>query len=580
MAQRIIIPRLGQTMTEGIVAKWYKKDGEAVAAGDPVYELEYDKSTATIEAKKAGTLRTLVEEGSTVPLGDTVAVVLEAGEKLEDILAQKTYSVANAAKAGGVSAGAPAAPAANKVANADADAIVIGGGPGGYVCAIRMGIHGKKVILIEKDSLGGTCLNRGCIPTKALLQSAETYLACVNAAEFGVNTAGVTFDLNVVDERKKKIVNTLVRGVEGLLKARKVEIVHGAAKLASATSVEVTLDDGSKKTYTAGNIIIAAGSVPSAPPIPGIDGKNVITSNEALDVTDMSGSMIIIGGGVIGMELGTVYAAFGCKVTIVEAMPDILPNMDAEIVKQFRRAIRKTMDIKTGAMVTNIGDEGGLKKVTFKIGDKEDSVTADRVLVAIGRRPATAELNLDAVGVKSERGRIGVNEEFMTSVNGIYCIGDANGKIMLAHAASAQGIDVADRIAGKPVHPGNKHSVVPSCIYTDPEIASVGKTEEQLKNENAEYNVSKFSFRGNGRSLVLGKAEGFVKILSSKKHGEVLGVHIIGPYATELIGECALAMRMECCVEDIAETIHAHPTVGESIMEAAEAGVYGAIHSL
>lgn len=575
MSQRVIIPRLGQTMTEGVVAKWYKKDGDKISAGEDVYELEYDKSTATIQAKKSGIIRLLVSEGSVVPLGDTVAIVLESGETLEEILAQKTYSVANAAKA--IDKPIPVAVSSDKN---DADAIIIGGGPGGYVCAIRLGLHGKKVILVEKAELGGTCLNRGCIPTKALLQSAERYLECMNSAEFGIYAQNVSFDLTAVDARKRKVVNTLVNGVEGLLKARKVEVVHGEACLKDNNTVAVNLNGGGEKVYSAANIIIAAGSEPSMPPIPGIDGKNIITSNEALNLETIPSSMIIIGGGVIGMELGTVYSAFGCKVTIIEAMPEILPNMDAEISKIYRRSIRRIMDVKSGAKVTGITDNGDSKSVTYQIGDRESTANADVVLIAIGRKPCTAALGLDNVGIKSDRGRVSVNDEFMTNITGVYCIGDANGRIMLAHAASAQGIEVADRIAGIAIYAGNKHSIVPSCIYTDPEIASVGKTEEQLKTEGTEYKVCKFSLRANGRALVLGKQEGFVKILASTKHNEILGVHIIGPAATELIAECALAMRLEACAEDIAETIHAHPTVSEAIMEAAEAGLYGPIHSL
>ncbi len=569
MAQRVIIPRLGQTMTEGIVVRWYKQQDEKVAVGDPVYELEYDKAVATVEAKKAGVLKRLVNEGAAVPVGDTIGIILEEGEKLEDIIAQKTFNVVIPDKAD----------SKNKP-EVGAKVIVIGGGPGGYVAAIRLGILGAKVILIEKDKVGGTCLNRGCIPTKALLQSAEVYSACLAAEEFGVEAKNVSFDLAKINARKQKIVNTLVKGVQVLLAARKIEIISGIASFESAHTVLVKLMDGSEKKLTADNIIIATGSVPAKPPISGIDGKNVITSKEALDVSSIPKSMIIIGGGVIGMELGSIYSKFGCKITLLEAMPDILPNIDAEVVKNYRRAVKKLMDIHSGALVSKIEDDEDGKRVIYKIEDKEQSAKADVVLVAIGRRPNLEELNLKAAGIMNERGCVTVDNEFKTNVDGIYCVGDANGKTMLAHAASAQAIDVADRITGNTVSAGNRHDIVPSCIYTHPEIGIVGKTEQQLKLEGVGYKVCKFSLRANGRSLVLGKGDGFVKILAGEKHGEVLGVHIIGPFATELIGECALAMRLECCIEDIAGTIHAHPTVGEAIMEAAETGLFGATHSL
>jgi dihydrolipoamide dehydrogenase len=600
MAQRVIIPRLGQTMTEGTVAKWLAAQDQRVNAGDPVYELEYDKATAVVEAKKSGIFKRLAEEGAKAAVGETVGVILEEGEKLEDILSQKTFTVANSAKAASGSLytqpepekkEAPKAaytpPASfkctgdcprNKPANST-DTIVIGGGPGGYVAALRLALLGAKVTLVEKDTLGGTCLNRGCIPTKALLQSAEMYTACLQAAEFGVKAEQVSFDYSVVCTRRKKTVDALVGGVKGLLKARKVEVISGEAAFEGPHTINVKLSDGTEKKLTADNIIIASGSVPAKPPIPGLDGKNVITSDEALVLESIPESMVIIGGGVIGMELAMVFSSFNCTVTVVEALPEILPGIDGEIAKNYRRIAAKRMAIYSGAAVASVTDAGDAKCVLFNKEGNEQKIEAQYVLVATGRRPETAALQLGAAGIKAERGRITVDDKWRTNIAGVYCIGDANGKTMLAHAASAQGIDAADLIMGH-TPDAKRHRVIPACIYTDPEIASVGRTEEQLKNEGMDYKASKFSFRANGRALTLGKAEGFVKILSDKVHNEVLGVHIMGPNATELIGECALAMRMECCLEELAETIHAHPTLGEAVMEAAEAGLFGAIHSL
>lgn len=456
--------------------------------------------------------------------------------------------------------------------------LVIGGGPGGYVAAMKAAMLGQEVTLVERDHVGGTCLNRGCIPTKAILQSAELYHQMQNSADIGIMAENVRVDLAQVDRRKQNVVNTLVKGVEGLLRARKVTLMPGEASFAAPDLVTVKKSDGSSETIRAEKIIIAAGSKPSAPPIPGIDGKNVITSTEALQVKELPESMIIIGGGVIGMEIGAAYSRFGVKIIVIEALERILPPVDAEISAEYVKQIRGQMEIHTGSRVEKIADKDGKKAVLYTSEGKTCEAIADKVLVCIGRRPDTESLQLEKAGVKTERGAVVVDEEFRTNIPGIWCIGDANAKCMLAHAASAQGIHVAEQIAGKKC--GTRMDLVPSCIYTDPEIASVGMTEEQAKEAGIDYKVGRFPFRGNGRSLILGKGTGFVKIIGDSRYGEILGVHIIGPNATELIAECAVAMHLEACVEDLAETIHAHPTVSESIMEAAESFLGGAIHMI
>ena len=454
--------------------------------------------------------------------------------------------------------------------------LVIGGGPGGYVAAMKAAMLGMEVTLVERDRVGGTCLNRGCIPTKAILHSAELYHQMKNSGDTGVTAENVKLDTVQVNRHKQKIVDTLVRGVESLLRARKVTVVPGEASFIGPDTVSVKKTDGGIETVQAEKIIIAAGSKPSAPPIPGINGKNVITSTEALQVEELPESMIIIGGGVIGMEIGAAYSRFGVKITVIEALDRILPPVDTEISAEFVKQIRGQMEIHTGSRVERIADRDGKKTVVYTSGGKQSEAEADKVLVCIGRQPDTDSLHLDKAGVKTERGAVIVDEEFRTNVPGIWCIGDANAKCMLAHAASAQGVAVAERLAGK--KSGIRTDLVPSCIYTDPEIASVGITEDQAKEAGINYRVGRFPFRGNGRSLILGKGSGFVKIIGDTKYGEILGVHIIGPYATELIAECAAAMHLEACVEDLAETIHAHPTVSESIMEAAENFLGGAIH--
>jgi dihydrolipoamide dehydrogenase len=371
----------------------------------------------------------------------------------------------------------------------------------------------------------------------------------------------------------------LVKGVESLLKARKIQLVTGSAKFIGTKSVLVSTPGKGERIITAKNIIIATGSKPAKPTIPGIDGKNVITSNEALNFEGLPKSIAIIGGGVIGMEMSDVYSGFGVKVTVIEALERIVPNMDTEVSEEFLRNKSKKVDIYTSARVQSITDTKDKKKrVEFIKDENIAEVVVEKVLVAVGRTCNTGLLDLQEIGVGTEQSRVVIDENFETNVSGVYCIGDANGKMMLAHVASAQGIFVAELIMGKRCI--ISQDIVPNCIYTNPEIASVGMTEEEAKDKGIEYKVGKFRFRANGRSLILDKGEGFVKIIGSKKHNEVLGVHIIGPYATEMIAECVAVMTLEGCVEDIANIIHAHPTVSESIKEAAEDFLGGAIHSV
>lgn len=453
---------------------------------------------------------------------------------------------------------------------------VIGGGPGGYVAAIRAAQLGGEVTLIEKGNLGGTCLNVGCIPTKALLHSAELYEEMKEGAAYGITASDIKVDFAKVQESKSAVTKKLVSGVKGLMAANKVKVVSGEASFVSRDAIEVKTEKGTE-TIKADKFIIATGSIPAKPPIPGIDSDKCIDSTGALELKEIPKSMVIVGGGVIGVEIATLYSAFGCKIVIVEMLNEILPMMDGELTKIIRAKLaKKGVEIYTGAKVTAFKDAGANVEVSVEMSDGAKKVFAgEKALISIGRRTNTATIGMEKAGIANDRGRITVNNKMETNVPGIYAIGDCVGQIMLAHVASTHGEIAAENALGHSSVFDSKTN--PSCVYTKPEFASVGLTEEEAKAQGVDYIVGKFPLAANGRAMIMGE-DGMIKIIAGKKYKEVLGAHIIGPRATDLIGELALAIGMEATTDEVIATIHAHPTVAEAIKEAALAVEKRAIH--
>ena len=449
---------------------------------------------------------------------------------------------------------------------------VIGGGPGGYVAAIRAAQLGAQVNLIEMDSLGGTCLNVGCIPTKALLHVAGTYEGLNKSNSMGINVGNISLDWPSALHYQQSIVKRLVSGVGGLLKANNVTVYNGRARLIDPRRIEV---DG--KIIESDKIILAVGSEPAKLQFPGHELDNVIDSSAALFLESIPESMVVIGGGAIGVEFATMYNSFGAKVTIVEMLPQLLPSTDSEIVNLVCNDLRqKGIDILTSARLQGVCKRDQYLQVLVDHEGEKKQLDTQKVLIAVGRIPRTSGIGLENVGINMERGKIKVDSNFMTNIPDIYAVGDCNGQMMLAHVASAQGVAAVEHAFGHdPVYFGH---ILPACIFTHPEVASVGLTEEQARQRKIAINVGVFSLSGNGKALIESEGKGAIKIISGDKYKEILGVHIWGPHATDLIAEAALAMRLEATLDELISTIHAHPTIGEAMPEAALATDGMAIH--
>ena len=457
------------------------------------------------------------------------------------------------------------------------DVAIIGGGPGGYVAAIKAAHLGLKAVLVEKDKLGGVCLNRGCIPTKALVSTAELLNHLQKAGEFGIQVKDYSIDFTAIMKRKEMITRRLSSGVEQLMKANQVRVVKGEGQIVEPGKVEITDTAGEKEVIKTKNIIIATGSKVMRLPIPGIDNEGVITSDDALSLSELPSRMLIIGGGVVGIEFAGIFKALGVEVTVVEMLPRILLPIDEEIARRLTQILkRKGIEILTDCKVKEIKKNHQNLEVLVSTTDGEKKLETEKVLLAAGRVSELGNIDVQRLGIELDKGAIKVDEKMRTNIPGIYAVGDVVGRIMLAHVASREGIVAVENISGKEVLMDYK--VVPNCVFSMPEVASVGLTEEEARKENDNIKVSKFPFMANGKALGMGETEGMVKIIADSNTLELLGVHILGAHASDLIAEGTLALFMEATAFEIVNTIHAHPTLAEAIAEAAEGIIGKPIH--
>jgi len=458
------------------------------------------------------------------------------------------------------------------------DVAIIGSGPGGYVAAIRASQLNLNTVLIEKDNLGGICLNWGCIPTKALLKSAETYALFKEAKNFGLKADNVSFDFEKIIERSRKVATVNSKGVEFLMKKNKITVIKGQGRIKSPSLIEVADHTGKNSQINAKHIIIATGGRPRS--IPGIDfdGKNIIEYRKAMSLETQPKSIVIVGAGAIGIEFAYFYNQLGTKITIIEMMDNILPIEDHEISDLLAKSFKKNkIDIHTSTTVETIKKTKDGVTVTYKKNGKEETVSADKALIAIGIQGNVEDLGLEEAGITIEKSFVPVNQWYETNVKGVYAIGDITGPPLLAHVASHEGIICIEKIAGQSPHPLDYESI-PGCTYCQPQVASIGMTESKAKKAGYDLKIGRFPYAASGKARAIGERDGFVKLIFDNKYGEILGAHIIGAEATEMIAEIGMAKSLESTPLELAKTIHAHPTLSEMIMEAAGDALGQAVH--
>jgi len=456
------------------------------------------------------------------------------------------------------------------------DVAVIGAGPGGYVAALRAAQLGAQVVLVERDEVGGVCLNQGCIPSKALLRSVEVYQLARQGERFGVTSSGVQLDWRAAQARRREVVRGLVGGVERLLARARVDVIRGEARFVSADAIAVQGSD----QIEARHFIIASGSHPARPPIPGLELPGVMDSQAALDLEEIPQSLCVIGGGAIGVEFAALFGGAGAEVTLIEMLPRLLPTLDRSLGQGLQWSLeRRGVKVLTGAQVTGVGAVNGGLRVGILTEGGASQVQAERVLCAVGRRPNVDGLGLDVAGVRYDTSGIAVDGRMRTNIPTIYAIGDvAQGRWQLAHVASHEGLVAAQNTRGQNAR--MRYNVVPVCVFSSPEVASVGLSEHEAQERGGNVRIGTFALSGNGKALAYGEPEGFVKIVAEAEYGQVLGVHAIGPHVSELILEGAMAVTLEATLEELAATIHPHPTVSEALAEAALAAEGRTIHSL
>lgn len=559
----IIVPKAGLTMTEATVENWMVSEGDTVEKGEVIADLMTEKMTVEVEAPEAGKIGSLiVQEGQEVKVGETIAILLTDGnvsvnkervEKPKSGLDDNDVQVDKNAY----------------------DVAVIGSGPGGYVAAIRVAQLGGTVAIIEANELGGVCLNSGCMPTKTLLEGVEFIKAHNNAKEFGIYYEAPQIDYSQLLQKKENVVSQLQIGINQLLDKNKVTILRGTGTVISENEIEVKNNDQSKDVVTANNIIIATGSQASIPNIPGLLKADPLTNYEALERETLPESIAIVGGGAIGCEFAGIYSPLGVEVILIEQEDKILPEYDADISEYLHNKFEEDhIKILTSTQVREVNQvEKGKELVVFD-GENTENIVVDEILVATGR-----QANIDSVSevdVGEDSGNIQVDNQLRTSISSIFAIGDVTGKANLAHVASAQAIVAAENCMGE--QSVINYDFIPKCIYTSPEIASVGLSEQEVINQNIDYSVGFYNFNSNGRALTSGNTEGFIKIIQEKKYNELLGVHIVGKGASELIAEGVLALNLEATTYEIISTIHAHPTRSEGMLEATLDSLGKSIH--
>ena len=572
MATEIIMPKAGMDMEEGTIIKWLKQEGDQITAGEPILEILTDKVNMEVEAEESGILLKITgKEEEVLPVFTVIGYI---GKEGETVNIEASSPVVEDKPVQEESPIGKAIPEKQEIRESDDyDVAILGGGPGGYVAAIRAAQLGGKVALVEKTSLGGTCLNVGCIPTKTMVKSAEIIHSIKHADSKGIKVQPPEVDMPKVVKNKDIVVKKLVGGVTGILKSHGVKIYSGKGHVNKDKTIDIVDGQDQGQILSFKKLIIATGSTPLVPSIPGLDESGILTSTEILDLKEIPKELVIIGGGVIGCEFATIFSAFGSKVTVVEMLPRLIPNMDLDISVALKNSFAKSgVKVMTTTKVEKV-EKKNEKYIVYVSGEKTIELESDKVLVSIGRKICLD--GLQDLGLDMDK-TVNVDEYLKTSVEDIYAVGDVTGKIQLAHVASAQGIKAAENAMGQTKK--MNYNIVPNCIYTIPEIGSVGMTEEQARNKYGDILVGKFPMAASGKALAMGETEGFTKVIADKKYGEILGVHILGPSATEIIAEATAIMKLEGTIEELIDTIHAHPTVAETIMEAAHDALGGAIH--